>query len=126
VRRDFVLTKCLPNSYSLLGLANGPIIIETFAQVLLRVISKGWLAPDQKGTWRTESGWQRNSSLVAKFSRDLLEPIVELRSCLEKSGVPDRETMKLLDFLDAASLCHPTVPVLSLLMGVSAEETDYF
>ncbi|HEX3684320.1 MAG TPA: tetratricopeptide repeat protein [Bryobacteraceae bacterium] len=101
---------------------------EVFAQILLRAVTNGWLATDRKDIWRLESGWQKNHLLIEEFGRDLREPVLEIESQLIDSGIPDSQLKKWLDFLDAASLCHPTVPVNPLLqmIGVSADDTDEF
>jgi tetratricopeptide (TPR) repeat protein len=101
---------------------------ELFAQVLLRVVANNWLTFDHSGKWVLDSEWRKNKELVDEFSRDLLEPINRIKSELESSGTPENRLWQLDDFLDAAALCHPAIPVNPLLqlIGISEEERDGF
>lgn len=101
---------------------------ETFAQLLLRVVGNNWLTITTAGTWIVDPNWRSNPALVEEFRRDLLDPIIDIRSQLQKSGLQENKLWQLDDFLDAAALCHPAVPVTSLLKtaGVAEEDCDAF
>jgi tetratricopeptide (TPR) repeat protein len=101
---------------------------ETFAKLLLRLVTHDWLTTDAHGTWTIEKEWRSNPVLAAEFSRDLLEAIHKIKFRLENTGTSQNQIWQLDDFLDAASLCHPTVPVEHVLrvIGVSKEDSDEF
>jgi hypothetical protein len=101
---------------------------ETFAQMVLRVVANTWLLTDRAGTWCTEPHCEKNDALVQEFQRDLYEPIVQIKTRLDSEDIPKGNVRKLLDFLDAAALCHPTILVITLLSiaGVTEEQKDGF
>jgi tetratricopeptide (TPR) repeat protein len=101
---------------------------EVFAQIVLRLVRNEWLAPDTNGTWKIVSGWDSNPEVVEEFSRDLLDPLLDIRKTLTGAGTPDERIQKLFSFLDIAALCDPTIPIKPLLemIGVTEGEIDEF
>jgi tetratricopeptide (TPR) repeat protein len=101
---------------------------QGFVRIILRIVRKSWLASDRSGTWTIDKRWYKNPQLLDEFTADLDEQIYEIEDDLQKSGVPGGQIRRLLDFLDLASLCDPTIPVHLLLqfMGIHADEKDAF
>jgi len=101
---------------------------ETFARVVLRLVTNNWLFTNRNDSWGSAPDWQRNELLLQEFSRDLFEPVLKIKKRLETSALPKDQIVKLFDFLGSAALCDPTIPVYPLLemIGVPEGERDYF
>lgn len=100
---------------------------ESVAGVLLRLMDKSILREERPNEWRLAAEWAKEELVRDEFTREMFEPILEVRSRLRADG--DTVVLARLEaFLLAAALCHPTIPVARVIgtIGVPEEERDDF